>query len=274
METHVLKRFFLRFPSISSKICTKGFTPNIEEILKLNPDLVLHWERFHDTIEQMRNFGLNVLAVPYDGTEATDRALVNTIAAAIGRQEKADSMMQWREQVFRQIEAVTKILPRDKRPRVIFLYSYETFTVGGENSYEDFCINLAGGRNLGDGLGLDRSVNIEQILEWDPDVIFFGGWRAYPNPVDIYQNPLLAEVSAVKNQRVFKMPVWASNEAVLTWKWMTEILHPEAFDFKIREDIKKVYAWQYGIDLTDDDLDKMLFYEVNALSPWYTPFKR
>lgn len=274
MDAHVLKRFFPRFPSISSKICTEGFTPNIEEILRLNPDLVFHWELFQSTIEQMRNFGLNVVALRYDGTEATDRAIVNTIAAAIDREAKADSIMQWREHAFRQIEAVTTTIPPHERPKVIFLYSYENLEVGGENSYEDFCIKLAGGRNMADGLGISRNVNVEQILEWDPDVIFFGGWRTTPIPADLYQNPLLAEVSAVRNQRVFKMPVWASTEAVLTWQWMAHLLHPDAFDVTIRDDIKAVHAWQYGITLTDDDVDKMLFYDVNTVSPRYVDFKR
>ncbi len=274
MDSHVLKRFFPRFPSISSKVCTKGFTPNIEEVLRLDPDLVLHWALFQDTIKQMRNFGLNVVGLEYDGTEETDRAIVNRIAAAIDREEKADSIMQWREQTLRRIMTITETIPPDERPTAIFFYTYEDLGVGGENTYEAFSIELVGGRNLANDMGLGRNINIEQLLEWDPDMIITGGWRTYPIPADIYPHPLLAEVSAIKNRRVYKMPVWASNEAVLIWEWMAEVLHPDAFDFNIREDIKKVHAWQYGIDLTDDDVDKMLFYDVNAISSGYAHFQR
>ncbi len=274
MEANVLGKYFPRFQSISSKICSEGFGPNIEEIIRLNPDLILHWRMFQSDIEQMRNFGLNVVELDYDGSDQTDRDIVNRIATAMNREVKADSIMKWRESALRKIKIISDSIPTDLRPKVIFLYSYENFTVGGERCYENFCINLTGGRNMGDGLGLDRSVDVEQILEWNPDVILFGGWRKKPNPVDIYQNPLLQEVNAIKNRRVFKMPVWASNEIVLAWKWMAEILHPEMFDFNIRTEIKSTYKWQYNVELTEEDVDEALLYDVNVLSPLYTTFKR
>lgn len=272
MATHVLNRFFPRFQSISDRVCARGFAPNIEEILKLNPDLILHWERFQGTIDQMRDFGLHAVGVRY-GSEEHDQETVRMIAEAIGRNAKADSIITWRNGVRRKIAAIADTIPPGDKPKVVFLYSYENLTVGGEKCYENFCINLVGGRNMGAGLGLDRSVNVEQILEWDPDFIIFGGWKKIPNPVDLYEDPLLSGVSAIKNRRVFKMPVWASNESVLSWIWMSEILHPERFDFDIRQEIRSVYAWQYEADLDEEDIDKALFYDVNAISPLYTHFK-
>jgi len=274
MNSHVLNRYFPDFSSISDKICTKGFTPNIEEIVKLDPHVVFHWEMYHDTIGQLREFGLDVVPIPYDGSEKTDRELVNRIAAAIGREEKAADIIHRREQTMLDIEAITRTIPPQNRPKAIFLYSVEDWNVGGEQCYEAFSIDLIGGRSVVEGLGIGRRVNIEQILQWDPDFLFFGGWRTPRVPADIYQDRLLGAVSAVENRRVFKMPVWSSNEAVLIWQWMAELLHPDAFDFDVREAIEQTYAWQYDIDLTDDDVDKMLFYDVNAISSGYTAFNR
>ena len=274
MDANILGKFFPRFQTMSSAVCTDGFAINIEEIIRLNPDLILHWKMYQSDIVQMRKLGFKVIDLDYDGSEQTDRDIVNRIAGAMHRKEKADSIMKWREKALHQIKNISNSIKMDVRPKVIFLYSYENFNVGGENSYENFIINLVGGRNMGDGLGLARNVDIEQILEWNPDVILFGGWREKPNPVDIYQNLLLQEVNAVKNKRIFKMPVWASNEIVLAWKWMAEILHPQKYNFNIREEIKSTYKWQYNVELTEDNIDEVLLYTVNILSPFYTTFKR
>lgn len=126
---------------------------------------------------------------------------------------------------------------------------------------------------MGAGLGIDRCVNLEQILEWDPDVILLGGWMRTTSPGDIYQNPMLANLSAVRNRRVFKTPIWASNESVLLWEWVAEILHPDLYHFNLREDIQAIYAWQYRVSLTESDLDQVLFYPENMASSWYENFK-
>ena len=223
----------------------------------------------------MRGFGFRVISVNYDGSDQNDRDMVTLMATALGREKKADSIMQWRDSTMRRLRLVSNDILPEKKPKVIFLYDYETLRVGGEKCYENFSISLAGGRNMGASLRVvDRSVNIEQILEWDPDIIFFGGWRNNITPEDIYRNPLLAKISAVKNRRVIKMPIWASNESVLIWKWMAKMIQPDLFDFKLREEIKASYLWQYRISLTEEDIDHVLFYKENSGSQLYTNLKR
>lgn len=274
MTTKVIGKYFPRFEDISDKVCTKSFTPNIEEIVRLNPDVIFTWEMFPGTIDQMRKFNLNVVGVHYDGSEQNDRYMINLLADAIGRRERADSMIAWRDHVLQDIKTVSDSMTETEKPKVIFLYNYDNFTVGGENCYENFCINTAGGINLGNGLGIDRAVNIEQILAWNPDIILYGGWRDDITPMQIYQNELLAKVSAIKTKRVFKMPHWASNESPLIWMWMAELFHPEHFDYDIGAEIKSVYKWQYDAALTDEEVERVLFYQENALSPFYANFKQ
>ena len=274
MESNVLNHYFPGFQRMSDKVCTKGFVPNIEEIIKLKPDMILTWSRFSESIAQMQGFGFNVVGINYDGSDQNDRDMVHLVANAIGREAKADSIMQMRDSTMRQIRAVSNTIPTNKKPKVIFFYNYETLCVGGEKCYENICMDLVGGRNMGAGLGVDRCVNMEQILEWDPDIILLGGWLNNTNPANIYQNPILADLSAVRNRRVFKVPLWASNESVLIWKWMAEVIQPELFEYNLREDIKASYAWQYKINLTEDDIDQVLFYPSNAESQHYTNLKR
>ncbi len=272
MQSNVLNKYFPDFQNLSDKVCSKAFSPNIEELIRLKPDIILTWSRFREGIAQMQGFGFNVVGINYDGSDQNDRDMVNMVAKAMGRETMADSLMQWRDSTLKQIRGISDPIPAEKRPKVIFFYNYETLCVGGEKCYENFCINLAGGRNMGAGLGIDRCVNLEQILEWDPDIILFGGWLNNTTPEDIYQNPILADLSAVRNRRVFKTPIWASNESVLIWKWMAAVIQPDFFDYNLREEIHKSYSWQYKINLTEDDINEVLFYQENAASQFFTKF--
>ncbi len=274
MQSNLLNSYFPGIQKISGNVCAKAFAPNMEEIIKLKPDLILNWNRYPEAIAQMESFGYNVMGLTYDGSDQNDREMVGIVAKAIGRETMADSIIQLRDSSLKQIKMISNSIPYKDKPKVIFLYNYETLRVGGEKCYENFCIGLAGGRNMGAGLGIDRSVNIEQILEWDPDIILFGGWINNLDPEDIYQNPILANVSAVRNKRVLKMPHWASNESVLTWKWLAEIIQPDFFDYDIRENIRASYLWLYKIKLTEEDIDKVLFRAENEASPLYKDLKR
>ncbi len=273
MQSLVLNKYFPGFQNISGKVCSKAFVPDIEEIMKQRPDLIFQWARFGESVAKMESFGLRVVGVNYNGTEQNDREMVQMMAGAIGRQQKADSLMQWRDSALHQIQNITNSIPLTKKPKVIFFYDYGALRVGGENCYENFCITLAGGRNMGQGLGVDRAVNIEQIMEWDPDIIILGGWKKSGTPAELYQNPFLADISAVKNKRVIKMPVWASNESPLIWKWMADIIHPELFDINMQEEILSSYLWQYKISLTNEDMNQILFSKENAGSALFTKLK-
>jgi len=47
--------------------------------------------------------------------------------------------------------------------------------VAGGKSYNNFYIDLAGGKNVANELGMFAVVGVEQILAWDPEVILLNG---------------------------------------------------------------------------------------------------
>lgn len=273
MQSLVLNKYFPGFQNISGKICSKAFVPDMEEIMKIKPDLIFQWARFGESIAQMESFGFKVVGVNYDGSDQNDRRMVSIMAKALGRETKADSIMQWRDSVQKKIQMITTSIPQTQKPKVIFFYDYGSLRVGGEKCYENFCITLAGGINMGAGLGVDRAVNIEQIMEWDPDIIILGGWKKSGTPTELYQNSFLSNISAVRNKRIIKMPVWASNESPLIWEWMANILHPERFTINMQKEILSTYEWQYKISLTNEDMDQILFSKENESSALLTNLK-
>ena len=104
------------------------------------------------------------------------------------------------------------------------------------------------------------------------------GFEKELSPKDVYDNPLFADLSAVKNKRVYKMPLggyrWdpPNQESPLTWLWLSMILHPERFDWDLPARIDANYKTMYGQGVKDDDVKKILRFEMNKDAADYQIF--
>ncbi len=143
-------------------------------------------------------------------------------------------------------------------------------------------MQLVGGRNVAAATGTPEAataVNLEQIIIWNPQVIFLG---AFDNskPADIFANPALQRVEAVRSRRVYKLPHggyrWdpPSQESHLGWRWAAMLVHPDRFRFDLRGQIREVYKFTYRYDVTDGDIDEILQMPINQGSAGYDVFAR
>ena len=160
-----------------------------------------------------------------------------------------------------------------------FMNYLSKLRVAGGPSYNNFYINLAGGKNVAKDLGMFTDVGIEQIIAWDPEVILLNGFEPKLTPKQVYDNKLLADVTAVKNRRVYQLPLggyrWdpPSHESPLTWLWLSMVLHPEKFDWNLHDRIDRNYRQIYGQGVTADDVGNILRFNVNADAAHYGIFR-
>ena len=81
-------------------------------------------------------------------------------------------------------------------------------------------------------------INMEQVYEWDPDIIFITNFSPY-QPDDLYNNTIdgddWSNVTAVKNQQVYKFPLgmyrWfpPASDTPLVLKWLATKIQPDLF---------------------------------------------
>ncbi|MGI9354122.1 MAG: ABC transporter substrate-binding protein [Rhizobiaceae bacterium] len=273
IKGQVLQKFFPGALKIPSNITGKGFTfvPNVEELLTLKPDLVFQWGHLNDDIiKPIENAGMKVALIKIGKEEFTVRWL-QMMGKILGKETKTNAMIKWRQDTKKMLKARTDAIPEAKRPRVLYFMNYlSKLRVAGGKSYNNFYINLAGGTNAAKGLGMFAVVSPEQIIAWDPEVILLNGFERKLTPQDVYKDPLLADVSAVKNKRVYKMPLggyrWdpPSQESPLTWLWLSSLLHPDKFDWKLGKLIDEKYRFIYGQGVSKTDAKKILRFDVNA----------
>jgi iron complex transport system substrate-binding protein len=213
------------------------------------------------------------------GTEELTRGWLEIMAAATGDPARADRFIDWRDATLADIAAATEGLAEGDRPRVLYFLRYlSELRVAGSGTYNDYYIGVAGGTNpAGDTEGW-RTVNPEQVIAWDPEVILLNGFEEALSPQDVYDNPLFAGLTAVEERRVYKVPLggyrWdpPNQESPLMWLWLTELLHPELMDRPLRSEIAEAYDWIYGTRPSEAQIDGILRLAMNGEQAHYGVF--
>ena len=153
----------------------------------------------------------------------------------------------------------TANLTDSQRPTVY--YARDATTTQGKNSYPQFYVEMAGGKYLsGDTEGIE-TITPEQLLVWDPDVIFVGR----VNSTDIIMNDSkFSNLEAVQNNKVYLCPLgivyWDYGaEGVLLMEYFAKTLHPDLFeDLNMTSEVKDYYSRFYHYNLTDDEANRIL----------------
>ena len=149
-----------------------------------------------------------------------------------------------------------------ERPSVYLCGSDSVLRAAAGGMYQDEMIEIAGGTPVTKDLEDTKWVDItaEQLLNYNPEYIFNVSYSEFTTD-DIRDNAVLAEVNAVKENRLFTVPskieAWdyPQPSSILGIYWMTSVLHP---DLLSTEDyVKKAqefYQYWFGIDITEEQL--------------------
>lgn len=276
----ILGDFFPQTRDIPSDIVGDGFMPNVEAMLTINPDLVLQWgTRGADIVEPLEAAGLTVATLRY-GREEDAAEWISMMGMVLGQEERSAAILDWRSEALAAMQERAAGISDENRPRTIYFLRYlSSYRVAGEGTYNDFWIELGGGDNVASedfkGFG---NVNAEQVIAWDPEVIFLNGFEEDLSPEDVYSNPLLADVSAVQNRRVYKLPIggyrWdpPNQESPLTWAWVGSLLHPDQPVEGLRAQIADRYSMLYGQVPSEAEIDGILRVGMNGTGAHYDQF--
>ena len=259
---------------------TKGgaFNPNVESVLALKPDLVIQWAgRGDDLLAPMDAVGLNVIGLTY-GSQAETETWIKTLAMAVAKPERAELILGYHRDALATIKAKVAAIPRDQRRSILYFGQAEkNLQVRGEGSYNHFYMELTGGINAAAEAGDTVEINAEQLLAWNPDVLLLGNFDAAV-PDTFYKDPRFAGLKAVQNRQVYKVPLggyrWdpPSQESPLMWQWLAQVMYPDVFAGDLRGTMRGYYKAVYGYELTDAEIDGILFMDLNGANTGYKQF--
>ncbi len=280
MRDGIMGTIFPKALELPHEIATQDFTANVESVRALDPDVVIQWSDAQ-LIDPLEKAGLNVIGLTNTGKQEDVDAWVAMFAAMLGKPERAVDIKS-RSDV--DLAAVKDLAAgRDSTGPSILYFNRFTggLKVAGANTYNDFYIKLVGGTNPATGndplqgsgmVGLD----VEQVLRWDPEIILLGNFDN-AMPQDLYSDPVWQTVSAVKNRRVYKVPLggyrWdpPGQESPLMWHWLSDIAFPQQQSL-LRNKVIQYFEFLYGHKPTAAELDRILWSAANADSDHYRQF--
>ena len=271
-ETSILKSLAPELDSANTQFVSKDFAINLEESGKLNLDAMIVWDYQEKELEQLKSVGIPAIALKYGTLEDLQNGIL-VIGQLLNKEEKAQKLVDYHKKSIAYFESKKEALNNVKKPKVLYLRDQD-LKVAGKGAANTLMIELAGGENVAkDVQGQWVNVTMEQILEWNPDVIILSNFSKI-TPDDIKNNKFeghnWSNVTAVKNNQVFKAPVgiyrWdaPSAETPLMIKWMAQKIQPTIFnDYDIKTEIKAYYHEFLNYDLNDEELGRILQLNLN-----------
>ena len=221
-------------------IGTNG-NPYPEEIIKLAPDVIVMSKSASVEADDLQNkTETPVVVVPGSDTTLDNDCFetIRILGELYGKQTRATELTVYLKGIQKDLADRTKDIPQDSKPSVyvggVSFKGHHGFE-GTEAGYGPFA--LIGAKNLADTTGQTGAFNIdlEQVLSWDPDVIFidFNGMNLIKE--DYAKNPgYYNALSAVKNGKVYSQISFRSNASNLETAladayYAACVIYPEQF---------------------------------------------
>jgi iron complex transport system substrate-binding protein len=251
-------------PRLNSAAVCFGTDVNLEELIRAKPDIVFAsvGAQSADAITAAGMPVVQLNLTDFDTLKACYRLTGEILGKAAA--ERAAKYVDYLDSRIESIRSVTSRLPDADRPSVLHIASVDPIQVDGSDTIIDRWITLAGGRNAARSVsGNFRPVTIEQILEWNPDVVIFMSSAAGSD--GLYTEDKWKEVPAIKTGRLVRNPEGAfpwdrySAEEALQIQWAAKTLHPELFPtLDLSQETTSFYATFMNYALSADDVQRIL----------------
>jgi iron complex transport system substrate-binding protein len=250
------------------RLTGRGNTVNLENVVKLAPDLVLDvgnttatYVSLADRVQEQTN----IPSVLIGGHLADTAATLRTLGGLLDAQERAEALAGHAAAVIAEVRNQTAKIPPSDRPSIYIargprgLESAVTGSIGSE------VVDLVGARNVVDKDTAPRTIvdiSPEQILALQPDVILTIDRRCH---AAIRTDPVWREVKAVQTGHVHFVPdlpfSWLDNppapNRLIGLLWLGKLLYPAAFPQDIRTEARRFYALFYQQEPSDAQLDRL-----------------
>lgn len=254
---------------------------NIEEIMKLNPDVILYNANNASHAQILKESGIPSIGFATVGAstdaDPIDRyqQWLELLEDVFNEDGKMNDFKSAGNAIVADVEKRIAAVPQDKRPSAMILWKYSDGVpqVSGNGTFGTFWLKRLGVKDVvvDEAKGFTQ-VNMEQVYRWDPDILFLDepGLLSL-RTADVIENRVqgtdFSTLSAVKNKRVYDTTLGMWNwftpnpDAPLVYAWLACKTYPEVFaDYPLEQTIKDYYQKWYSYTVTDADMAEMLQY--------------
>jgi iron complex transport system substrate-binding protein len=250
------------------RLTGKGGTANMEAVLAAKPDIILDVGTVDATYASLADKVQTQTGIPYvliDGSFAKSGETLRQVGDLLGVEERAKQLADYSDTAVKKLNDKLGAIPTDKRPKVYYGRGPEGLETGLFGSINLEILEAAGATNVSAAAGSGglTQVSLEQILSWNPDTILAASGKFAKT---VKNDPLWANIEAVKNKRVFVTPSlpfgWFDSppgiNRLIGIAWLEKLFYPQAFSDDLSAEVRAFYKLFYQVDLTDDQVATLL----------------
>ena len=261
LKNSIVSDFFPQVSSIKS-----GENDSFEELLELNADLYICYK---DTMKlcsalqkaNVKTLPLKIKIANYNSKEVL-KYWLNEINKHFDIKEKSDKIIADIDKIEKQNAQILKGI---KPIRAMIMSIYQNKIIVG--AFGDYLLQNSGGVDIFKGvwnLNNGGVVNIEEIYRLNPEVIYLTNFTP-AQPEDLINNKKWQGIDAIKNKRVYKLPLatyrpYAPNlDVAPVLLYLAKTNYPEHFkDIEPKNEFKRHFKEFYGLDLNEKQLELIL----------------
>lgn len=231
----------------------------IETILLSKPDVC-----FTMTLETARileRHGVPCIYLKWVDPEDIKKA-VRLVGQVLNKEPTAAEYIRYFDEKTAMAVKLVEHIPQEKRPRVLYGNPVQ---LTQPHAIAEWWISLAGGRSVtklyrsGEA---SSSYTMEDLLQWDPEVLFLGNPKTVE---DLLKNDSYRNIAAVKNRVFHFVPTvahtWGNRtvEQPLTVLWALRKLYPDLLsEERLKEEIRYFYSHFFRYQMPDEQLDAII----------------
>ena len=273
-ENSALIKIAPEISEIESSFSQGGYM-NAEELIKLDPDVVLYSSGVPEDYEVATQAGIPAVGFSlsikdYNAVE-TINSWIELLGEVMGEDLGSAEYVAYGQEMQDFVAERLADVPDAEKPTAMVIHKYtETgVNVPGADTWADYWITASGGINVAsESITGTKETNMEQVYAWNPDKIFITNFND-AIPEDLYDNTLCSadwsQLDAVKDQDVHKLPLgmyrWyvTCSDSPMMLLWMAMENHPDKFaDVDFNQTMKDFYQQFYDFELTDEDIEQIM----------------
>ncbi|PAF46477.1 hypothetical protein BKH41_09025 [Helicobacter sp. 12S02232-10] len=243
-----------------------GNTENIEEILKLNPDLAFCHQANRKLCDSLNKIGIPTITLSVNidnyNYKLTLKNWLEIIGKVLDKENLAQKIIDKNEKV--QMSIQNKLKVAKQKPKALILHRYTENEIVADGLFANYLLEASGAQNIFPNFVGSKKVSLEEIYSLNPDIIYITNFTS-AMPQDLLNSKLWEGINAIKNKHVYKIPLgtyrWfaPSAEFSIFLMWLSKHNHPEIFSsINIEKELKEHFKEFYNIDLKETQMQKIL----------------
>ena len=222
---------------------------SIENIVALQPDLVIIWASQTESIQSIEGHGIPVYAVFLRSFDDVYKEMKD-FGTLTGKSQRADSLIAYTKAEISKLKSIQQS-SNDKRKSVYFMWNQGLLETAGTTSTVNELIELAGAKNSCAVNQEHVVINKEKLFDWNPDMMVM--WcDPSKSPKDILNLSEIQQLKAIQDKQVYELPsVFLCDLWTLKFPYAVKMLakwcYPSTFSgLNLEDEKRKMLLELYG----------------------------